>query len=194
MTDPSTGKVVSAPEYGGTITFSRGEEPAGPDAVIQWCGGGISSSQGVLEKLAIAGLGNAQGQRRFRVSPPSNSHEREPGGKLGYFRSPTASPIPSTVRQGVHWHDKPPMSGRELTADDIVYNYHRLLGLGSGFTEPAEQGTEFKSFGVQFESIEATDKWTVVFKLKELNLAALFQILDSSKTVHITPRGNQGTR
>ena len=91
------------------------------------------------------------------------------------------------VRQGVHWHDKPPMSGRELDAYDVEYNYHRLLGLGSGFTEPAEQGTEFKSFGVQFESIEATDKYTVVFKLKELNLAALFQILDSSKTFILPP-------
>ena len=29
VTDPSTGKVVVAPQYGGTITFARKEEPAG---------------------------------------------------------------------------------------------------------------------------------------------------------------------
>ena len=28
------------------------------------------------------------------------------------------------------------MNGRAPTAQDIEYNYHRLLGLGSGFTEP----------------------------------------------------------
>ncbi len=41
------------------------------------------------------------------------------------------------IRKGVHWYDKPPMNGRELTADDVEYNYHRHLGLGNGFTEPS---------------------------------------------------------
>ena len=31
-----------------------------------------------------------------------------------------------------------PMNGRALTAQDIEYNFHRYLGLGSGFTERAE--------------------------------------------------------
>ena len=52
------------------------------------------------------------------------------------WETPDALTIIVHIRQGVHWHDKPPMNGRELTADDIVYNYHRLTGTGSGFTEP----------------------------------------------------------
>ena len=40
------------------------------------------------------------------------------------------------LREGVYWQDKPPVNGREFTADDVVYNYDRLLGTGSGFTEP----------------------------------------------------------
>ena len=57
------------------------------------------------------------------------------------------------------------MNGRELTADDFVYNYHRATGTGSGFTE----GGQYAAFlGYQvIESITATDKYTVVFKLKE---------------------------
>ena len=39
------------------------------------------------------------------------------------------------IRKGVHWHNKAPMNGRELTAYDVEYNFHRMLGLGSGFTE-----------------------------------------------------------
>ena len=39
VTDPSTGKVVTAPEYGGTITFAQKEEPEGPDVVPLWCVG-----------------------------------------------------------------------------------------------------------------------------------------------------------
>ena len=182
VTDPTTGKVVTAPEYGGTLTIARKEEGAGADVAVHW--GAEFLVQDVVEKLVIADWATPRDKHDF-VFLNVPTHTR------GNLAESWSQPDPLTyivkVRQGVHWHDKPPMSGRELTADDIVYNYHRLLGLGSGFTEPAEQGTEFKSFGVQFESIEATDKWTVVFKLKELNLAALFQILDSSKTFILPP-------
>ena len=81
------------------------------------------------------------------------------------------------IRQGVHWHNKAPMNGRELTADDIVFNYHRYLGLGSGFTEVSPPFAGFES-GVGIESVTATDKWTVVMKLKEPRLFAMDRILD----------------
>ena len=76
------------------------------------------------------------------------------------------------------------MNGRELTADDIVYNYHRLTGTGSGFTEPPARFGTISS--VPFESISATDKWTFVFKLKEANIGALRDILDENY-VYILP-------
>ena len=83
------------------------------------------------------------------------------------------------VRQGVHWHNKPPMNGRELTAQDIEYNFHRVLGMGSGFTEVAEviAGASVLT-NVSFESITATDDSTVVFKLKEPFLGAARPILN----------------
>ena len=80
------------------------------------------------------------------------------------------------VRQGVHWHDKPPMNGRELTAHDIEYNFHRMMGLGSGFTEPSTYTFGLKN--LSFESITATDESTVVFGLKQPNLGTLISILD----------------
>ena len=46
-------------------------------------------------------------------------------------------PDPTTyifhIRQGVRWHNKAPLNGREFTAQDVEYNYHRLTGTGSGF-------------------------------------------------------------
>ena len=170
--DPSTGKMVTAPEYGGTITFARKEEPGGPDAVVHW--GAEFLIAGVLEKLVSADWATPRDKFDFMFHYVP-THTR------GQLAESWSQPDPLTyivkVRQGVHWHDKPPMSGRELTADDVVYNYHRFTGTGSGFTEPGEQAVAFK--GLQFESIEATDKWTVVIKLKELNLGALAAILDS---------------
>ena len=175
VTDPSTGKVVTAPEYGGTITVARKEEPVGPDVVVSgpWAG---AYTDGVLERLAMGDWATPRDKWDFQfLNVPTHT--------IGSLAESWSQPDPLTyivnVRQGVRWHDKAPMNGRELTADDIVYNYHRILGLGSGFTEPSEFASN--SFqGMQFESITATDKWTVAFKLKELNLGALAGILDGN--------------
>ena len=41
------------------------------------------------------------------------------------------------IRPGVHFHDKPPVSGRELTAKDVEYTFHRNLAMGEfSETEP----------------------------------------------------------
>ena len=40
------------------------------------------------------------------------------------------------LRKGIRWQDIPPVNGREFTADDVAYHYHRLFGLGSGI-EPS---------------------------------------------------------
>ena len=82
------------------------------------------------------------------------------------------------IRKGVHWHNKAPMNGRELTADDVEYNFHRMLGLGK-FAEvgPTPFGGAAALTGIPFESVTATDKWTVVMKLKEPRLDALGVIL-----------------
>ena len=172
VTDPTIGKVVSAPEYGGTITFAQTSEPASTDAVVTGGEAGWLVAS-VLEKLTTADWGIDRDKHDFQLHlPPTNTR--------GQLAESWSQPDPLTyvikVRQGVHWHDKAPMNGRELTAQDIEYNFHRYLGMGSGFTESSEHEVQFK--GVQLESITATDKWTVEFKLKEINIGALHAILD----------------
>ena len=174
VTDPSTGKVVVAPEYGGTITFARKDEPAGPDTVISgmWAQAYVA---GVNEKLAWPDWATPRDEFDF-------VYHNVPTNTIGCLAESWSQPDPLTyivkVRQGVYWHDKPPMNGRELIADDIVYNYHRITGTGSGFTERSEWAQALKS--VPLESVTATDKWTVVFKLKSLHLDALAAILDGT--------------
>ena len=172
--DPSTGEMVSAPEYGGTFTWAYKENPVGSDSVIQgiMVGGTVDV---VLEKLAMADWATPRDKFGFQfLLVPTNMK--------GALAESWSQPDPLTyivkVRQGVHWHDKPPMNGRELTAQDIEYNFHRMLGMGSGFTEGSEHAAGFA--GMEFESITATDKSTVVFKLKELNVGALHAILDGT--------------
>ena len=70
------------------------------------------------------------------------------------------------VRPGINWQDKPPMNGRELTAYDLEFTWHRMVGgLGSGFEPGSNPYTYFKGYD-DFESITATDKYTLVLKTK----------------------------
>ena len=70
------------------------------------------------------------------------------------------------------------MNGRELTAQDVEFNFHRLLGTGSGFTEPSETLTYGYMWpGVKVASVTATDESTVEFKLQEPALTILHAML-----------------
>jgi peptide/nickel transport system substrate-binding protein len=64
------------------------------------------------------------------------------------------------VRPGIHFHDKPPVNGREMTAEDLAVSYHRGLTMpGSWASKQANKPT----------SIEATDKYTVVVDFESYN-------------------------
>jgi peptide/nickel transport system substrate-binding protein len=76
------------------------------------------------------------------------------------------------IRKGVRWQNKPPANGRELTASDIEYTFHRELGLGSGYTEPSPSAGNSPDL-LNVISVEATDKYTVVFKTETPSLITL---------------------
>ena len=62
------------------------------------------------------------------------------------------------LRKGVRWHPKPPVNGRELTAEDVKYTYERFLTI---------KGNGNRGILEQIERIEAPDKYTVRFILKD---------------------------
>ena len=62
------------------------------------------------------------------------------------------------LRKGVRWHPKPPVNGRELTAEDVKYTYDRFLGLKTNPNRPALE---------QVDRIDVVDPHTVRFVLKE---------------------------
>src|SRR5712692_2519557 len=62
------------------------------------------------------------------------------------------------LRQGVKWHNKPPVNGRELVAEDVKFTYDRFL------TEP---GNANRYLLDSVDHIEVVDRYTVKFLLKE---------------------------
>src|SRR5213594_4834217 len=62
------------------------------------------------------------------------------------------------LRKGVRWHNKPPVNGRELTAEDVRYSVERFLAI---------QGNANAYMLKTVERVEVTDRYTVKFTLKE---------------------------
>ena len=92
------------------------------------------------------------------------------------------------IRQGVHFHNKPPANGRELTAYDVAYAYQRLFGLGDapGITERSVIATGQADWQA-LESVEAIDKWTVVFKLNSEQPRFLEFVVGSAINDYVYP-------
>ena len=181
VTDPTTGEVVVAPEYGGTLTYARSTWPANTDTLA----GGRWASHlvfAVLDKPALADWGINRDE--FSLNLPWPTIDFLKGSLVERWEQTDDLTIIFHIREGVRWHDKEPMNGREFTAEDMVFNYHRMLGLGSGFTEPSPQLTA-QLAPIKVESITAIDN-TVVFKLREPNIGALQGLVDD-ETAYMYP-------
>ncbi len=174
VTDPTTGVMVSAPEYGGTITFPYVSKGDTTDPFT----GGYATFQiiAVQEKLAWADWGIDRDVWDFSTWFPYRGPALT-GGLAESWEQPDDTTIIFHIRKGVHWQNKPPMNGRELTAEDVEYTFHRMLGLGKFTERPQQPGP---AYYLPWESIEATDKYTVVIKLKEPYLSALAVIFADS--------------
>src|SRR5438445_13867266 len=62
------------------------------------------------------------------------------------------------LRKGVRWQNKPPVNGRELTAEDVVFSVNHFLTV---------QGNANAYMLKSVDKVEALDKYTVKFTLKE---------------------------
>src|SRR5437867_2219518 len=62
------------------------------------------------------------------------------------------------LRKGVKWHNKPPLNGRELVAEDVKFTYDRFL------TEPGNANRYILDL---VDRVEVVDRYTVKFLLKE---------------------------
>ena len=90
------------------------------------------------------------------------------------FQDPTTHII--HLRKGIHWQNFPPANGREFTADDVLFHYDRLYGLGGSFTKPSP----YRDTDIRFQdiiSITSPDKYTVIFKFKTPNTEFIMETL-----------------
>ena len=179
--DPATGKMVTAPEYGGTLTYAWGgrvSDNVDPLAVGFEAGWLID---GVNEKLALGDW--ALDREVFDWTDNFVPTHVLTGNLAESWETPDPVTYVFHIRQGVHYALNPDseasrlVNGRELTADDVVYTYQRNTAQGDFTERPAQPDA---AFNLPWESIEATGKYTVVMKLTEPSLDALQPILNAA--------------
>ncbi len=179
VTDPTTGSVLSAPEYGGTITYTSSS--SGDQAKNYPTRHGSHLLGGVAEMLAIAdwGISRAEHDHMKRPVPLwvmigqlADSWEVKDDGTTFEF----------SIRDGVNWHDKAPLNGRKFVGNDVVVNYERYFGIG----EFCEGGVIHQYKAIPIDSITAPDASTVVFKLTKPHLTFLDDIFNAYPP-HLVP-------
>ena len=169
--------VAEAPRYGGSLTTVKKHDDVPVDAWFS--GSALSVTSSVVEKLAIVDWAIDRSTYPFLTGYTAPLFALRPA-----LAESWEQPDPLTyvfhVGEGARWHNKAPMNGRQLTAQDIEYNYHRLFGMGK-FTEKSPAIGPLGNLPI--ESIEATDDMTVVFKLSEPRYQAAQLIMDWANAV-----------
>ena len=111
--DPTTGKMVTAPEYSGTLTvwWGAGRTQASIDPYFGW----PSMNDGVTEGLGVM---NWAVDRDVWDMKTLHTPDQYLTGMLAesWEISPDRLTYTFHIRPGVRWHNKAPMNGRELTA------------------------------------------------------------------------------
>ena len=151
------GELQEKPRYGGTINYVYWVPAIENSMDNYWGWGGMWNSAG--ERL---------GQNNWAVPREIEDYKNWWGpntmgpGLAESWEQPDPGTTVFHIREGVKWHNLPPVNGREFTAKDVEYVFHRVWGLGSGFSERSPHAGE--PFFNKITSVEATDKYTVVFK------------------------------
>ena len=102
----------------------------------------------VYSKLLRHKVGAGVQSGTFAVEPDLAERWEEPDETTYVFH----------LRKGVRWHAKPPVNGRELTADDVKFTFTRFLTL---------KGNPERQLLESVDRVEAVDRYTVKFVLKE---------------------------
>ena len=157
---------AQAPRRGGVFRIA-GFEPQGFDPQQTLSYRSLTVLSMTHSRLVRVKAGPAVRPGTTPLEPDLAESWSQPGDTTYVFR----------LRRGVRWHPRPPVNGRELTADDVKYSYERFLTVA---------GNPARSLLDPLEKIEVLDRYTVRFTLKE-PFAWFLDVLASTSML-IVPR------
>jgi peptide/nickel transport system substrate-binding protein len=107
-------------------------------------------------------------QTLVRNAPNTYALEPELAAK---WEIPSQTELLFTLAPNIRWHDKPPVNGRAFNADDVVFNYRRVLTNDPKFISKAALAS--------VDKMEAVDSRTVKLTLKQPSAVQLVNLTDS---------------
>jgi peptide/nickel transport system substrate-binding protein len=102
----------------------------------------------VYNKLVRHQVGPGVQPGTFTVEPDLAERWEEPDDTTYVFH----------LRRGVRWHNRPPVNGRELVAEDVKFTFDRFL---------TEKGNPLRFMLDPVDRVEVVDRYAVRFRLKE---------------------------
>jgi peptide/nickel transport system substrate-binding protein len=143
----SWGAEAGAPKRGG-ILHARGWDPPHFDPHLTRAFMTHTALSFVYNKLLRHKVGPDVPPGTFIVEPDLAERWESPDDTTYIFH----------LRQGVKWHNKPPVNGRELVAEDVKFSFERFLTVPGN---PERQLLE------SVDRVEVVDRYTVQFLLKK---------------------------
>ena len=158
---------AQTPKRGGTINIRAWDPP-------HW-----DPHQTISYKTHIAYSFTHSRLLKFRAGPGVSPGTFPIEGDLAEsWSQPNETTYLFKLRKGVRWHNKPPVNGRELTAEDVVYSIDRFRTV---------KGNANAYMLSSVDKVEAPDKYTVKITLKE-PYVWLLDMLANSHAVPIIAR------
>lgn len=150
----------SGPPKPGGVARVRGWDPLGWDPML---------TTAYRTHVAVSYTHN----RLFRYKPgpdvPPGKMLIEPD-LVERWEEPSETRYIFHLRQGVHWHDKPPVGGRELVAEDVRYSFERFLNL---------PGNANRTLLADIAAVKVLDKYSLQIDLRAPNVWLLDYLADA---------------
>ena len=173
---------LGVPQYGGEMVISVTTNIASFDSVAYTTGGVTSLQNCWCERLIADDWTKDPAVYGFLTNYRGQSNVAGLLAESWEFTDPSTYVI--RLRHGIKWQDIAPMNGREFIASDVVWNYHRWLGGGDGFTGPTVYGASVTAYR-SLTSITAPDNYTVIFKWSVNNPEAITEMLQGQGGEHL---------
>ena len=141
------GAEAEPPKRGGILRV-RGFDPPNFDPQLTVAGFTQSTVSFVYSKLLRHKVGGDVPPGTFILEPDVAERWEELDDTTYIFH----------LRKGVKWHNKPPVNGRELVAEDVKFSFDRFL---------TEKGNADRYLLDSVDRVEVVDRYTVKFFLKE---------------------------
>jgi len=169
MVKDFTGKLIEKPVYGGVLrpwfeSDAGSFDPGLGTSIMYWTFGLVYEKLGIGD-WTKAGMGT--GEQMYGHPSYFDIYKYGKGNLAESYEMTDATTLTVHIRHGIHFQNKAPANGRELTAEDVRYCFQR-------YQDTSAAPADFRPY---LQSITAPDKWTVVFKFNKPYAKAIEDIV-----------------